>query len=78
MAGLFQKSRGALRRITMPVPAMKAASSRRPPSPSVGTALLETLSDALGGAFTPATREAWGAMYAHVARTMQAQAQLQH
>ncbi|MBV7430611.1 hemin receptor [Acidovorax sp. sif1233] len=45
---------------------------------TVGAALLETLSDALGGAFTPATREAWGAMYAHVARTMQAQAQLQH
>lgn len=39
---------------------------------TVGAALLETLSDALGGTFTPATREAWTAMYSHVARTMQA------
>ncbi|MBD9392943.1 globin family protein [Acidovorax sp. ACV01] len=39
---------------------------------TVGAALLETLADALGGAFTPATREAWEALYAHVGRTMQA------
>lgn len=39
---------------------------------TVGAALLETLADALGDAFTPATRVAWGALYAHVGRTMQA------
>jgi len=39
---------------------------------TVGAALLETLSDALGPDFTPATREAWTALYMHVGRTMQA------
>jgi len=39
---------------------------------SVGAALLETLADALGADFTPATREAWGALYTHVGRTMRA------
>lgn len=37
---------------------------------SVGAALLETLADALGADFTPATRAAWTALYAHVGRTM--------
>lgn len=39
---------------------------------SVGAALLETLADALGKDFTPATRDAWSALYAHVGRTMRA------
>jgi len=39
---------------------------------NVGAALLETLADALGQDFTPATHEAWSALYAHVAGTMQA------
>jgi hemoglobin-like flavoprotein len=37
---------------------------------SVGAALLDTLSVGLGAAFTPEVREAWTAMYGHVARTM--------
>ena len=37
---------------------------------AVGAALLETLADALGQDFTPATREAWTALYAHVGSTM--------
>lgn len=39
---------------------------------TVGAALLETLADALGEAFNPETREAWEALYIHVARTMRA------
>lgn len=39
---------------------------------SVGAALLDTLSAGLGDGFTPDVREAWTAMYGHVARTMQA------
>lgn len=39
---------------------------------SVGAALLETLADTLGEDLTPATREAWSALYAHVGRTMRA------
>ena len=39
---------------------------------TVGAALLETLAEALGQDFTPATREAWTALYAHVGRTMRA------
>lgn len=42
---------------------------------TVGAALLATLADALGPDFTPATRAAWGALYAHVGDTMQAGAQ---
>jgi hemoglobin-like flavoprotein len=38
---------------------------------SVGTALLRTLHDGLGDAFTPAVAEAWAAMYGLVAREMQ-------
>lgn len=38
---------------------------------SVGAALLDTLSAGLGEGFTAEVREAWGAMYGHVARTMQ-------
>jgi hemoglobin-like flavoprotein len=37
---------------------------------SVGAALLDTLSAGLGDAFTPEVREAWTAMYGHVAQTM--------
>jgi len=37
---------------------------------SVGAALLETLADALGPDFTPATHAAWAALYAHAGRTM--------
>lgn len=39
---------------------------------TVGAALLDALAEALGGAFNPATREAWGALYAHVGTTMRA------
>jgi hemoglobin-like flavoprotein len=39
---------------------------------TVGASLLETLAEALGSGFTPATREAWTALYTHVAATMQA------
>ena len=42
---------------------------------TVGTALLQTLADGLGEAFDAATREAWIAMYAVVAHTMQAGAE---
>lgn len=42
---------------------------------TVGTALLQTLGDGLGEDFDAATREAWIAMYAVVARTMQAGAE---
>lgn len=38
---------------------------------SVGAALLDTLSAGLGDGFTAEVREAWTAMYGHVARTMQ-------
>ncbi len=38
--------------------------------PTVGAALLDTLAAGLGEAFTPATREAWAALYSHVAETM--------
>jgi hemoglobin-like flavoprotein len=37
----------------------------------VGGALLDTLAAALGSRFTPALREAWAALYAHVSRVMQ-------
>lgn len=37
---------------------------------SVGAALLETLADALGADFTPATHAAWAAFYSHVGHTM--------
>lgn len=37
---------------------------------SVGAALLDTLAAGLGDAFTPEVREAWVAMYGHVAHTM--------
>lgn len=43
---------------------------------TVGGALLDTLSAALGEGFTPAMREAWSAMYGHVMRTMQKGAKL--
>jgi hemoglobin-like flavoprotein len=39
---------------------------------SVGAALLDTLAAGLGDGFTAEVREAWVAMYGHVARTMQA------
>jgi len=38
--------------------------------PTVGAALLDTLAAGLGDAFTAETREAWAAMYSHVAETM--------
>jgi hemoglobin-like flavoprotein len=38
---------------------------------TVGAALLKTLSQGLGEAFTPEVREAWAAMYQVVAQTMQ-------
>lgn len=38
--------------------------------PTVGAALLDTLAAGLGDAFTPAVREAWAAMYAHVSHVM--------
>ncbi|KQW51511.1 MULTISPECIES: globin family protein [unclassified Roseateles] len=38
---------------------------------SVGAALLDTLAAGLGDTFTAEVREAWVAMYGHVARTMQ-------
>jgi hemoglobin-like flavoprotein len=41
---------------------------------TVGSALLLTLRDGLGDAFTPAVAEAWTAMYALVAREMQSTA----
>ena len=37
---------------------------------TVGAALLQTLEQGLGAAFTPAVREAWATMYGLVARTM--------
>jgi len=37
---------------------------------SVGAALLDTLSAGLGNSFTPEVRDAWTAMYGHVAQTM--------
>ena len=39
---------------------------------SVGAALLQTLSDGLGGQFTPPVRAAWTSMYALVSQTMMA------
>ena len=41
----------------------------------VGAALLRTLEQGLGDAFTPAVREAWTAMYGFVAHEMQSAAQ---
>lgn len=38
---------------------------------SVGTALLQTLAQGLGDAFTPATRDAWTALYTLISQTMQ-------
>lgn len=38
---------------------------------TVGAALLKTLGQGLGDAFTPPTRDAWAAMYGVVSRTMQ-------
>jgi hemoglobin-like flavoprotein len=38
---------------------------------TVGQALLKTLRDGLGDAFTPSVAQAWAAMYAVVAREMQ-------
>jgi hemoglobin-like flavoprotein len=38
---------------------------------SVGAALLDTLAAGLGDGFTAEVREAWTAMYGHVAQTMQ-------
>ena len=38
---------------------------------SVGAALLDTLSAGLGDAFTAEVRDAWAAMYGHVAKNMQ-------
>jgi nitric oxide dioxygenase len=43
--------------------------------PLVGGALLWTLEQALGPAFTPATRQAWTSVYELLATTMQAAAQ---
>jgi hemoglobin-like flavoprotein len=43
---------------------------------TVGAALLETLADGLGPAFTPDVRAAWVALYGHVSRSMQAVAEL--
>ena len=37
---------------------------------SVGTALLQTLDEGLGAAFTPQVRDAWTALYGVVSRTM--------
>jgi hemoglobin-like flavoprotein len=42
---------------------------------TVGAALLQTLEQGLGDAFTPAVREAWAVMYEIVAREMQRAAQ---
>ena len=44
---------------------------REPHYATVGAALLKTLEQGLGDAFTPAVRDAWTAMYAIVAREMQ-------
>lgn len=44
---------------------------------TVGTALLRTLRDGLGEAFTPEVEQAWGAMYATVARAMQSAAAME-
>ena len=44
---------------------------------TVGAALLRTLRDGLGDAFTPEVEQAWAAMYALVAREMQAAAALE-
>lgn len=38
--------------------------------PTVGAALLDTLAAGLGDDFTAETREAWAALYSHVAETM--------
>ena len=43
---------------------------------TVGQALIKTLSQGLGDAFTPAVAEAWSAMYGMVAREMQRSAQM--
>ena len=42
----------------------------------VGAALLQTLADGLGPAFTSDVRAAWVALYAHVSRSMQTVAEL--
>jgi len=44
---------------------------------TVGTALLRTLRDGLGEAFTPEVEQAWAMMYAMVAREMQAAAAME-
>jgi hemoglobin-like flavoprotein len=38
---------------------------------TVGRAMIDMLAEVLGGAFTPATREAWLAFYTYAAETMQ-------
>ena len=42
---------------------------------TVGRALMKTLAEGLGEAFTPEVRDAWAAMYGVVAMTMQAAAE---
>jgi hemoglobin-like flavoprotein len=44
---------------------------------TVGSALLQTLRDGLGEAFTPEVEQAWQAMYATVAREMQSAAAME-
>jgi hemoglobin-like flavoprotein len=44
---------------------------------TVGAALLQTLRDGLGEAFTPEVEQAWEAMYATVAREMQSAAAME-
>jgi hemoglobin-like flavoprotein len=44
---------------------------------TVGTALIDTLAEGLGEAFTPEQREAWTALYAYIATRMQLAAALQ-
>ena len=43
----------------------------------VGTALMRTLSDGLGAAFTPAHHQAWTAVYGLMANTMMSAARMQ-
>ena len=43
---------------------------------TVGTALLDTLAECLGGAFSPEARESWTILYADVANAMQRGASL--
>jgi hemoglobin-like flavoprotein len=44
---------------------------------TVGAALIDTLAEGLGDAFTPAQREAWTALYTYIATRMQLAAALQ-